>query len=131
MRAAAKLIGVTPGALSRRNDVERISAGREQRIPAAEVVRLAGVYRRRSPSRVAAELVEHALSVDSALEIPISHEVDGALEQVPVAQPGTDITVFLETAHRLLPETLAQQVEAAVQSQARGESAVGWSPASK
>src|ERR1700736_2417420 len=76
LRSAARLIGITAGTLSRRKDVERVPAGREQRIPAAEVVRLAGIYCRRPPSRVAAELVEHAISVDPGSEQVIGQEVD-------------------------------------------------------
>ncbi len=128
LRSAAKLIGVTAATLSRRNDVERVRAGREQRIPAAEVVRLAGFYRRRPPGRVAAELVERAIRIDPGLEETIGQEVDAALEQVPVAQIGVRLDAFLETAHRLLPAALAKQVEASVHGEQHGDSAVGWSP---
>src|ERR1700752_2560991 len=79
LRTAATLIGITASALSRRTDVERVPAGREERIPASEVVRLAGIYRRRAPSRVAAELVERAIVVDPGLEESIGQEVDAAL----------------------------------------------------
>jgi hypothetical protein len=128
LRSAAKLVGVTAATLSRREDVERVRAGREQRIPAAEVVRLAGFYRRRPPSRVAAELVERAIRVDPGLEEIIGQEVDTALEQLPVAQIGVRLDAFLETAHRLLPAALARQVEASVHVEHHADSAVGWSP---
>src|ERR1035437_3661044 len=86
--------------LSRRTDRERVRAGREQRIPAAEVVRLAAFYRRRAPSRVAAQLVQHAVSVDPGLEGTIGAEVDAAHEGVPVVRTGVsdDIQAFLQTA---------------------------------
>jgi len=77
---------------------------------------------------VAAELVEHAIVVDPEFEEVIGNEVDAALEQVPVARPAVSVSVFLETAHRLLPPTLARQVETSLSSEARGSSAVGWSP---
>ena|SRR5947209_9232710 len=128
LRAAAKLIGVTPATLSRRKDVERVPAGREERIPAAEVVRLAGFYRRRPPSRVAAKLVERAIAVDPALEEVIGQEVDAALAEVPIAQTGIPVSAFLETARRLLPSALAEQVEAAVHGEQHGDSTTGWSP---
>jgi hypothetical protein len=128
LRTAAKLIGVTAATLSRRKDVERVRAGREQRVPAAEVVRLAGFYRRRPPSRVAAELVERAIRVDPDLEEIIGQEADAALERVTVAQTGVLLDTFLETAHRLLPAALAEQVEASMRSEQHGDSAVGWSP---
>ena len=126
LRAAAVMIGITPSALSRLADIERVPAGREQRIPAAEVVRLAGRYRRRSPNRVAAELVERAIAIDRDLEQPIGAEVDDALQRLPVT--GASMTSFLDEARRLLPPVLAEQIERALASQARGESAVGWSP---
>lgn len=133
LRAAAKLIGVSAATLSRRTDVERVRAGREQRIPAAEVVRLAGFYRRRAPSRVAAQLVQLAVTADPGLEDIIGAEVDAALELIPVVQTGVavDIPTFLQTAGRLLPAPLAQQVEASVRDQRRGNSATGWSPAAE
>ena len=128
LRSAARLIGVTPAALSRRADVERVPAGREQRVPAAEVVRLAGIYRRRPPSRVAAELVEHAIGVDPDLEEIVGQEVDAALEHATVAESSASIGAFLQTAHRLLPPALAEQVDAAVRGELRGHSVIGWSP---
>lgn len=131
LRSAAKLVGVTAATLSRRKDVERVRAGREQRIPAAEVVRLAGFYRRRPPSRVAAELVERAIRVDPGYEEIIGQEVDRALEPVPVAQTGITLDVFLETAHRLLPVALASQVEASLRGEQHGDSTVGWSPSAE
>lgn len=131
LRAAAKMIGVTAATLSRREDLARVRAGREQRIPAAEVVRLTGFYRRRPPSRVAAELVERAIGVDPGLEEIIGQEVDAALERVPVAQTGVSLAAFLATAHRLLPAALVEQVEASVRSEQHGDSAVGWSPAAE
>ncbi len=128
LRSAAKMIGITSATLSRRKDVERVPAGREQRIPAAEVVRLAGFYRRRPPSRVAAELVERAIRVDPGLEEIIGQEVDAALEQLPVAQTGASVGAFLETARRLLPRALAEQVETSLLGEQHGTSVVGWSP---
>jgi hypothetical protein len=130
LRSAASLVGITPGALSRRKDVERISAGREERIPAAEVVRLAGTYRRRSPSRVAAELVERAIAIDPELEDAIGREVDATLERLPDAGGDVSLAGFLSEAHRLLPPALAAQVEEALHDDGiHGDSAVGWSPA--
>jgi hypothetical protein len=128
LRTAAKLIGISAGALSRRRGVERLAAGREERIPAAEVVRLAGVYRRRPPSRVAAELVERAASVDPGLEEIIGLEVDAALEQVSAPTFDMSVNAFVDAAHRLLPPALADQVEAVVRAEKQGSSAVAWSP---
>jgi hypothetical protein len=133
LRSAAKLIGVSAATLSRRTDLERVRAGREQRIPATEVVRLAAFYRRRAPSRVAAQLVQHAVSVDPGLEGIIGAEVDAALEPVPIVQTGVslDIQAFLQSARQLLPAALAEQVEASVRDERHGNSATGWSPAAE
>jgi len=128
LRAAAKLIGITAGALSRRKDVERVRAGREERIPAAEVVRLAGIYRRRPPSRVAAELVSHAISIDPGLEESVGLEVDAALEHVAVPKVDVSVGAFIEAARRLLPAPLAAQVEATLHAERQGNSTVGGSP---
>lgn len=129
LRSAAKFVGISAAALSRRKDVERVRAGREERIPAAEVVRLAGVYRRRPPSQVAAELVQHAIRVDPGLDEAVGREVDAALEQVPPAHSEIAIDGFLRMARQLLPAELAAQIKASVDAERPGESAVGWSPA--
>jgi hypothetical protein len=130
MRCAARMVGITTGALSRRRDVERLCAGNEKRIPAAEVVRLAATYRRRPPSRVAAELVEHAIGVDPALEDIVGREVDTALERFGSAERSTDVAAFVSQADRLLPPPLAVQVRAILENDAPvGTSGAGWSPA--
>ena len=129
MRGAARMVGITTGALSRRRDVERLSAGREKRIPAAEVVRLAATYRRRPPSRVAAELVEHAISVDPELEDVIGREVDDALERYSSNGGSADVATFVNQADRFLPPALAAQVRAILQNETPIGSGTGWSPA--
>ncbi len=129
LRAAAKLIGITPAALSRRDDVTRIRAGRETRLPAGEVVRLATIYRRRAPSRVAAELVQRAIAIDPSLEEVIGREVDVALEETASRRAAdASIEQFLDAAHRLLPPALAKQVDLALRSDCRGAKLIGWSP---
>lgn len=130
LRFAAKLVGVSPSTLSRRRDIERIAAGRETRIPAGEVVRLAYEYRQRRVSRVAGELVEHAARSAPEVRDVVAREVDEAIER---EEPG-DLQIpgaaaFVAQAHRLLPAALARQVEATLASGAElGSSAVGWSP---
>jgi hypothetical protein len=129
LRAAAKLIGVSPSTLSRRPDVVRVSAANQERIPAGEVVRLAAIYRRRRVSRVAAQLVERAASADTEAQGLVGAEVDRAMEQVPVSSPSPDIGAFIIEARRRLPEELAAQVEATLRRDVEpGHSTVGWTP---
>jgi hypothetical protein len=132
LRLAAKLIGVSASTLSRRTDLERIPAGRETRIPAGEVVRLAYEYRKRRVSRVAGELVELAAQAGDEVQNLIAAEVDDALQrEEPRDLQLPDAAGFVAEAHRLLPAALARQVEMTLGSREElGSSAVGWSPSS-
>lgn len=130
LRVAAKLIGVSPSTLSRRPGVVRVSAANQERIPAAEVVRLAGIYRRRRVSRVAAALVERAAGAGAEAQERVGVEVDRAMEQISVSSPCSDVGAFLSEAHRRLPKALAAQVEATLRRDVEpGRSTVGWAPA--
>lgn len=128
LRRAAELVGVSASTLSRRDGIMLIAAGRETRVPAAEVLRLAALYGRRRLSRVAAELVEYAAATDARASI--TREVDDALAlhaQTPVAPAPR---AFLDEARRLLPAPLVAQIEATLAANDKGErSTVGWSPA--
>lgn len=132
LRLAAKLIGVSASTLSRRPDLERIPAGRETRIPAAEVVRLAYEYRQRRVSRVAGELVERAAQSGPEVQNLVALEVDEAIQrEEPRDLDIPDAGAFLAQAHQLLPVALARQVEKTLAAHADlGSSAVGWSPSS-
>jgi hypothetical protein len=100
LRAAAKLIGVSPSTLSRRADVVRVSAANQERISAGEVVRLAAIYRRARVSRVAAALVERAASAGAEAQELVGAEVDRAMEQVPVLSASPDVAAFIIEARR-------------------------------
>lgn len=130
LRLAARLIGVSASTLSRRADIERIAAGRETRIPAREVVRLASEYRNRRVSRVAGELVERAARLGDDVKKLVALEVDEALRrEQPRDLDIPDMASFVAQAHRLLPAALARQVELTLGADAElGSSAVGWSP---
>ena len=129
LRAAAKLIGVSPSTLSRRGDVVRVSAANQERIPAGEVVRLAAIYRRARVSRVAAALVERAGSAGAEAQELVGAEVNRALEQVPVRSAGSGTAAFIVEARRRLPKGLAAQVEATLRRDVEmGHSTVGWAP---
>lgn len=127
LRAAAELIGVNASTLSRRADVQRVRAGREERVPAAEVIRLAAEYGRRRLSRVAGELVERAARTEVQSEI--AREVDEALERFSRAPDPDADDAFLAEARRRLPAPLVAQIEATLHSApGTGRSTVGWSP---
>ncbi len=130
LRLAASLIGVSASTLSRRADIERIAAGRETRIPAGEVVRLATEYRNRRVSRVAGELIERAAPFGDDVQKMVAREVDEALGRDELRDLETPTAVsFVAQAHRLLPAALARQVETTLSTGgALGSSAVGWSP---
>ncbi len=129
LRAAAKLIGVSPSTLSRRADVVRVSAANQERIPAGEVVRLAAIYRRARVSRVAAALVERAAGAGAEAQELVGAEVDHAMEQVPVPSASPGVAAFITEARRRLPEGLAAQVEATLRRDVEpGSSTVGWDP---
>ncbi|HEX8101258.1 MAG TPA: hypothetical protein VF533_01465 [Solirubrobacteraceae bacterium] len=127
LRAAAALIGVNVSTLSRRADVERVRVGREDRVPAGEVVRLTSYFGKRRASRVAGELVERAARTDAQADI--AREVDEALERY--TQPPTVRThqAFLAEARRLLPGPMVAQIEATLHSEpGSGHSTIGWTP---
>lgn len=127
LRRAAELVGVSASTLSRRHEIERIDAGRETRVPAAEVMRLAAFYRKRRLSRVAAELVEYAAASDAAETI--TREVDAALALYSCLPVVAAPQAFLAEARRLLPASLVAQIEATLSTPHTGEhSSVGWSP---
>jgi hypothetical protein len=102
---AARLLGVSASTLSRRDDLvcERMGE-RDKRVAAAEVMRLAAVYRKRSLGEVAAGLIarvpEHAEQV--------REEVERFFEQSEPA--GLSAGEFLAEAERALPAELYEQV---------------------
>jgi hypothetical protein len=132
LREAAELIGVSASTLSRRDDLVRVPAGREQRIPAAEVLRLVDVYKNVPVGRVAALLVERGQRHDPEVRRALEDEVDQALEGIPPTfSIDSDLQSFLRDAERHLPRNLAAQVKAAVRSRKGAVRSVkGWSPES-
>jgi hypothetical protein len=107
---AAKLLAVSPSTLSRRSDVVREAMGsRDKRVPAAEVLRLAAIYRKRSINEVALDLVEYARERASAYVPNIEREVERFFALLPpasVTEPD-----FLADAKAALPEAVYREVE--------------------
>ena len=129
LRAAAKLIGKNPSVLSRRRDLVRESVGQEQRIPSAEVIRLASVYRSRPLSSVAGELVARAAVAGPEVQRLIADEVDGALEWFSDNRRDDPHDAFIAEAYRRLPPELAQQVERTLSQEKEAVAGfVGWAP---
>ena len=109
------MLGVSTATLSRRSDLAYIEAGdRDHRVPAAEVVRLAGHYKRRAVDEVAYDLVAYARRHARAYEQLVGDEVDHAVEGLYRAAGAPSTEAFLRDARRLLPGRLYQQVLAAV-----------------
>lgn len=131
LREAAELIGVSASTLSRRDDLVSLSAGRERRVPAAEVVRLAANYKNVPVSRVAALLIERVAREEPEIQEQLEREVDEALEATPPTYSVSgDLQSFVRDAERHLPADLAAQVKAAVNSgeERRLRSVTGWTP---
>ncbi|MCW2982945.1 MAG: hypothetical protein JWR63_515 [Conexibacter sp.] len=112
MSAAARMIGVSPSTLSRRDDCEPLQRGsRDHVLPPAEVMRLAAIYRKRSLNEVAADLV--ALGAQHG---PQDHDrVEDAVEAFFAGRSRSEsVDEFLAQAKRHLPSKLYQEVRKTV-----------------
>jgi hypothetical protein len=106
---AAGLLSVSASTLSRRSDLgfERMGE-RDKRLPAGEVMRLAGVYRKRSLGEVAAGLIAYARKHCAAHAEDVQEQVERYFEQTPV--PTFSGAEFLAEARRALPSELYEEV---------------------
>jgi hypothetical protein len=115
---AATMVGVRPATLSRLPDLEYIKAGgRDHRIPAVEVIRLAQHYRRRSIDEVAFDLVAYTQAHAPAVEAAVATEVDEAVAAMYRGTPNPSTEAFLRDARRYLPNRLFRQVAEAIFSE--------------
>jgi hypothetical protein len=114
--AAARMLGVDPSTLSRRDDVERESRGqRDQVLRPREVMRLALAYRKRSLNEVAYELVrlaERRAGHDPRLVKEVEEEIESFVDDLEHPEP--DVRRLLELAERHLPPAVAEEVRRAV-----------------
>jgi hypothetical protein len=131
LTATAEMLGVSASTISRRSDLQVELRGERDRVLApAEVLRLAGVYRRRSLNEVALDLLEHARTLDPSQ----LSDVEAEIEQFFADRSGEaarDHADFLEAAERLLPADLYAEVERtmAAGSGRRPADIVGEAPA--
>lgn len=110
MSQAAAVLGVSASTLSRRRDLacERMGE-RDKRVPVAEVLRLAAVYRKRSINGVAADLIRHVRERAPAHVEQVEEEVERFFEQLQA--PAASAERFLAEARRALPRKLYREVE--------------------
>jgi hypothetical protein len=110
MSQAAALLGVSASTLSRRQDLacERMGE-RDKRVPVAEVLRLAAIYRKRSINEVAADLLRHVRERDPSHIEQVEEEIERFFVQL--AAPAASADRFLSEAKRALPEKLYLEVE--------------------
>jgi hypothetical protein len=106
---AARLLGVSASTLSRRDDLacERMGE-RDKRVAAAEVMRLAAVYRKRSLGEVATGLIARTRERVPEHAEHVREEVERFFEQSEPA--GLSAREFLAEAERALPADLYEQV---------------------
>lgn len=106
---AAGLLGVSASTLSRRPDLEFERMGeRDKRLPASEVMRLAGVYRKRSLGEIATDLIGYARQHCAAHVEEVQEQIERYFEQAPT--PTISGAGFLVEAKRALPAELYRQV---------------------
>lgn len=106
---AAGMLGVSGSTLSRRVDLRAERMGeRDRRIPAAEVMRLAVVYRKRALNEVAADLIDYAHEHAPAH----TGEVDEQVQRFFGVRgaPAVSGDAFLAEAKRTLPAELYAEV---------------------
>jgi hypothetical protein len=108
---AAAMVGVKPPTLSRLPDLKYIPAGgRDHRIPAAEVLRLAEHFGRRSIDEVGFDLVAYCHAQAPEMEEAVTAEVDNTVAAFYRAAPAPSIEAFLRDARRFLPSELFSEV---------------------
>lgn len=119
LRGAASILGVDPGTLSRRADVqdEGIRRGNALVLPTELTLRLALHYRRRRFSEVASDLLDLAIKRAPDYVDEIEADIDTVHEQAQRhGSPRRDADAFLREAQQRLPAELYQQVAAAFSS---------------
>jgi hypothetical protein len=125
--AAAAMLEVSVATLSRREDLARLPRGdRDIALAPREVLRLAGIYRKRSLNEVAQDLLDHAEQTAPQERASVEAEVERFFEdRVPTRE---EKERFRELARQLLPADLAGRVEGvlAEQGEALPEFVPGW-----
>jgi hypothetical protein len=116
IRAAAQMLDVSASTLSRRHDVVSERRGeRDVVLAAAEVLRLATIYRKRSLNDVAEELLEHALAAGPDEQRRVEEEIEAFFEANTIAAQREEL---LRLARRMLPPELCEQIDASLAREA-------------
>jgi len=117
IRAAAEMLGVSASTLSRRQDLASERRGERDIVLApAEVLRLGGIYRKRSLNDVAQDLLEHASAVGAEEQRRVEEEIEAFFEASTISAQRDEL---LRLARRLLPPALSEQIEASLAREAR------------
>lgn len=107
---AAQMLGVSGSTLSRRKDLQAERMGeRDRRVPAAEVMRLAVIYRKRSLNEVASDLIDFAQQHAPAQAGVVEDELERFFAEL--GAPVISDEKFLTEAKRALPADLYAEVE--------------------
>jgi hypothetical protein len=106
----AGFLGVSPSTISRRGDVAvELMGARDKRVTAAEVLRLAAIYRKRSINEVALDLVEYAREHAPAQASAVEEEVERFFDELP--PPVLNARDFLADLKLAVPDAVYRQVE--------------------
>ena len=111
LRQAARMVGVSPSSLSRRNlPVEHV-AGVGDKLRPRLVLELAAYYRRRDEYEVGGALVDYAQTHAPDYLGEVEHEIDAYFKDTSKRDASLETGRFLEDARRRLPAKLYAQVE--------------------
>lgn len=113
---AAAILDVSTSTLSRRKDLSTSRRGdRDRVLSAAEVLRLATIYRKRALNDVAQDLLDLGAAGGVGERRDLELEVEAFFEDRELRAEGVE--AFIETARRLLPPRLFGEVEGAVRAE--------------
>ncbi|HTZ63254.1 MAG TPA: hypothetical protein VMB51_04055 [Solirubrobacteraceae bacterium] len=111
IHAAAGMLGVAASTLSRRPDVHTQARGERDRVLlAAEVLRLASIFRRRSINDVAQALLEYAGKHAPQEASGVGEEIEHYFEDTGLGEGASE--QLLTLAHRMLSPALCESIEA-------------------
>jgi hypothetical protein len=110
IKTAARIIGVSPSTISRRNDLSIEERGeREKVLSPTTVMTLAVRYRKRSLNEVATELITYARERAPEESERVEEEVDTFVAELG-SPPHRDNEAFLAMAKEYLPRELFTEV---------------------
>jgi hypothetical protein len=128
---AAKMLGVSPSTISRRDDLTGERRGERDFVLApAEVLRLGAIYRKRSLNDVAQALLDHVQANEPGAREKVEAEIDGYFVGHSVKQEREEL---LRLAWRVLDPALAADIEERLGRAAPElpDQIEGWRPAAE